>query len=632
VNPDTTVLPLSIDASRLTAAQALATRRLLELRDSQGAWDGLVDISATLPALFIVLLRTTGLIAKDEYTGIEIEVARHLLTHANPDGGFYKYRGAPSSVSATRLVRLVLGLVLGTSSDEVAVGVHGGANPRLDQELRHRLRGAVEHSTVFLHAERTAPSRQREPELALIQRLVAAYVLRGESPPFQPLLSPLLTARLRLDGEPAGCPVMSYLLRRHLPALSILHHVSGHRGKAPSRQIERLCDVIRDSQNSNGGWVYSSLTSILNLMALTAAGMPSDHPCVGRGLAFLRGKLVLLEGEGVVLNTWSADNWYTAVAVSVYLLNPEHGSGDEEIWGSIERLIQGQRADGGLPFGSGSENNPDIDTTAVVVSALGAAKRSAAPDLSRRIQAVIDKGLAFMVARQSRDGGFSEYDRACLSLMPGPFQLMREGFFSSTTTGVTARALMTMGFNGWGLDREPVRRALAFLLRHQSPNGAWWCRWWAAYLPGSEFALSALGSLGISVQAESQIDDPLWRQAQEAMRRCVAFIRAHQNPDGGWGETVRADVDIDAAGVGASDPVKTALALIGLEAAEVSPADPCLVRGFDFLFSRMTSDGRWDDDTATYTIFSGIQYYAHPLPAYLMPLWAISAHLARRGA
>ena len=57
------------------------------------------------------------------------------------------------------------------------------------------------------------------------------------------------------------------------------------------------------------------------------------------------------------------------------------------------------------------------------------------------------------------------------------------------------------------------------------------------------------------------------RRSKPAIRRAVAWLEEHQNPDGGWGEDLRSYDDPSLAGRGASTASQTAWALLALIAA-----------------------------------------------------------------
>ena len=168
---------------------------------------------------------------------------------------------------------------------------------------------------------------------------------------------------------------------------------------------------------------------------------------------------------------------------------------------------------------------------------------------------------------------------------------------------------------------------MRFLLRTQCPNGSWWSRWWAGYIPSAFHALKTYGSLGFRWESPPSTRDRLLLRSHDAMMRAVSFLKQHQNADGGWGETIRADTDTGYAGVSASTPVYTAIAVSGLLACGMPSTRPEIERGISFLLKTMTLDGIWPDEGAIYTIFAGACYYPSPLYSVVIPMNALNDYL-----
>ena len=107
-------------------------------------------------------------------------------------------------------------------------------------------------------------------------------------------------------------------------------------------------------------------------------------------------------------------------------------------------------------------------------------------------------------------------------------------------TGRAARADGQLGLRPRLLARAPARAT--FLLRTQRADGSWWGRWGSNFIYGTWSVLPACA-----------------RSARTSTRRtCGARSRgssAHQNADGGWGETLASYDDETLAGRGAVDAV-----------------------------------------------------------------------------
>ena len=111
------------------------------------------------------------------------------------------------------------------------------------------------------------------------------------------------------------------------------------------------------------------------------------------------------------------------------------------------------------------------------------------------------------------------------------------------------------------------------------------------------------------------------------MTRGIRFLLDHQNSDGGWGETIRADVDVAWAGRVRSRPVQTAAALYALLSCSYPVTSREVRRGFEWLLAAATRYGEWHDHQATFTILPGSLYYAHHMYSLTMLPAALSAFL-----
>jgi len=119
---------------------------------------------------------------------------------------------------------------------------------------------------------------------------------------------------------------------------------------------------------------------------------------------------------------------------------------------------------------------------------------------------------------------------------------------------VTAHVIEMFGRLGYGRDHALVAKGLAYLYRSQGADGSWFGRWGVNYVYGTGAVLPALAAVGEDM-------------SQPVVRRAVAWLTAHQNDDGGWGETCASYVDPSLRGTGESTASQTAWALIALLAA-----------------------------------------------------------------
>ena len=102
----------------------------------------------------------------------------------------------------------------------------------------------------------------------------------------------------------------------------------------------------------------------------------------------------------------------------------------------------------------------------------------------------------------------------------------------------------------------------------------------------------------------------------------VAWLKAHQNADGGWGESIRTYDDEGTAGRGESTASQTAWAVLGLLAGERELRSE-VRRGVDYLLNNQRSDGAWDELHFTGTGFPRHFYLRYHMYRNYFPLMAL---------
>jgi squalene-hopene/tetraprenyl-beta-curcumene cyclase len=109
------------------------------------------------------------------------------------------------------------------------------------------------------------------------------------------------------------------------------------------------------------------------------------------------------------------------------------------------------------------------------------------------------------------------------------------------------------------------------------------------------------------------------------IQRARQWLEAHQNDDGGWGESCASYIDPAEKGRGESTASQTAWALIGLCAfPELHRAS--IDRGVAYLLNRQQSDGCWDENLPTGTGFPGVLYLRYDLYRNYWPLHALATY------
>jgi squalene-hopene/tetraprenyl-beta-curcumene cyclase len=393
------------------------------------------------------------------------------------------------------------------------------------------------------------------------------------------------------------------------------HHHPARLRRAALTRAERWIVARQEADGSWGGiqppWVYS-------MIALALQGYPLDHPVMRAGFAGLDAFTVHEDGTRR-LEACQSPVWDTAWAV-LALADAGVAPDDASLVRATDWLLAEEirvpgdwsvrrphLAPGGWAFEFANDNYPDVDDTSEVVLAL---RRVAHPDADA-VAAAIDRGVAWTVGMQCRDGGWAAFDvdntrELCRRL---PFCDFGE-VIDPPSADVTAHMVEMLGL--LGRHGPELERGVEWLWRSQEADGSWFGRWGANHVYGTGAAVPAL------VAAGARPDDP-------RLRRAVAWRAAHQNPDGGWGEDLRSYGDDAWRGRGRSTPSQTAWALLALLA--VGDRGDAAERGVAYLAAAQRADGTWDEPEYTGTGFPGDFYINYHLYRQVFPVLALGRYV-----
>jgi squalene-hopene/tetraprenyl-beta-curcumene cyclase len=108
----------------------------------------------------------------------------------------------------------------------------------------------------------------------------------------------------------------------------------------------------------------------------------------------------------------------------------------------------------------------------------------------------------------------------------------------------------------------------------------------------------------------------------DALDRAARWLRAIQNPDGGWGESC-ASYARDCFAPAPSSASQTAWALLGLGAVGDHQSAP-FQQGVEYLLRLQTADGQWPEAATTGTGFPNVFYLTYAMYRDYFPLLALS--------
>ncbi|WP_404710780.1 squalene--hopene cyclase [Sphingomonas sp. MMS24-J13] len=394
--------------------------------------------------------------------------------------------------------------------------------------------------------------------------------------------------------------------------------------KLRARAIKACVDFVVERLNGEDGLgaIYPAMAN--SVMMFDCLGYPEDHPHRAIARASVEKLLVRRSDGEIYCQPCVSPVWDTALAAQA-MLEVRGDVAEGMAATAMDWLkplqvldVKGDWADerpnvrpGGWAFQYRNDHYPDLDDTAVVVMAMDQAQRRGE---ASGLDEAIARGREWVLGLQSKDGGWGAFDadNAYYYLNDIPFA-DHGALLDPPTADVTARCVSMLAQLGHPEDRPAIERGLAWLERDQHPEGSWWGRWGVNYIYGTWSVLCALNAAGVPPEAPT-------------MRRAVAWLETIQNEDGGWGESCDS-YDLDRKGHEPAPSIasQTGWALLALMAAgEVDGT--AVERGVAWLQAHQEKDGLWGQEHYTGGGFPRVFYLRyHGYPKYF-PLWALARY------
>lgn len=630
-------------SARLKESVSRATTFLLSLQKESGYWIGELEADSTLESDYIFFLYLTA-----KATPARIAKLAHTLRREQLAGGGWNiYAGGPPELNAT--VKGYFALKLAGDSAEAP---HMVAARRTALEL-----GGLEKTNSYVRfyfalaglvSWDKVPAMP--PELILLPKwffvnlyemsswtrgiVVPLTILFAQRPPWR------LPGNIRVDelwkdatrripARKWDRQIVSWhnffiLVDRIFRAYEALPW-KPLRGAAIARSRRWLLEHLERSDGLAA--IYPAMLN--SVLALIALGYPPDHPLTARERGYLSG-FEIEDDDSIRIQPCLPPVWDTALAMAALEeagVPPDHPALilgaqwllEKQVMGSGDWQVKNSdTCPAGWAFEFRNDFYPDVDDSAFVLMSLQNVTYS---DRARH-QAAIEKGLDWVLSMQNRDGGWGAFDKdnnhALLTRVPFADH---NAMIDPSTPDLTARALECLGRFGMRSSHPAVRKAVEYLRREQTTEGAWYGRWGVNYIYGTSGALRALETVGL--------------QSEEFARRAVAWLCKVQNPDGGFGESIASYDDPKLKGKGESTASQTAWGLIGLMTANLkvdSEAKSAAARAAHYLVDHQTGDGSWDEDQWTGTGFPQVFYLKYHLYRISFPLYALAryANLAQK--
>jgi len=618
---------------RLQQAIERGVNHLLSLQAQEGYWHGELEADTTLESDYIFYLHVLGKADPERIAKLANYIRRRQL----PDGGWSIYPGGPSELNATVKAYFALKLA-GDSADA----------PPLEKARRriHALGGleATNSYTRFYLALVGAAGWEMvpavPPELMLLPNwfylniyemsswtraiVIPLAILYAHKPRWS------LPIRARVDElfrDPARKTTAFdwdqhfFTWRNFFLALDRAFKLYERLPWKPLRQRalrQARQWLLEHLERSDGlGAIYPAMMNAV--FALLALGYPPDDPLTAREIGQLA-RYEIEDEDTIRLQPCISPVWDTGIAMVALeeaglpanhpaLVRAAGWLIEKQLVGPGDWQVKNRDAQpGGWAFEFRNDFFPDVDDTAFVLMAL---QRVDYPDRTRLGRAV-HRGLAWLLSMQNRDGGWGAFDRDndCRILTQVPFA-DHNAMTDPSTADVTARVVECLGRYGWPASHPVIQRALTFMLRDQAPDGSWYGRWGVNYVYGTGGVLRALETVALT--------------AREYCQRAAAWLRAVQNPDGGFGESIASYYDPQLKAKGRSTPSQTAWGLIGLLAA-AEHTDPSVARALAYLVEQQNPDGSWDEQEFTGTGFPCVFYLKYHLYRNYFPLYALARY------
>ena len=612
----------SVSQDFLAAAETAiyrSQRYLLSIQYPDGYWWAELESNPTMESEYLLLTYFLDVVDRERWR----KLANYILSRQRTDGSWGQYFGAPGDVSTSVECYFALKLA-GISADTPEMGkarefiLSKGGVPRV------RIFTKIWLSLFGQWEWKGTP--MMPPELMFLPSWFPFNIYQFSSwarATIVPMLIILNQQPLRRVPQWAGIDELYPTPREHtdyslpepkeligwrrffhtadkLLRLYQMMPVQPGRRKA----TEKAARWIVSHQEADGSWGGIQPPWVYSLIALKHLGYPMDHPVMKKGFEGFEG-FAIEEGDTWRVQACISPVWDTCL-VLVGLLDSGMAPLDPAIrkaarWMLKEQILTGgdwqvkvkSTLPGGWAFEFENDIYPDVDDAAEVIMALDMA-RLEGEDEGWRADA-IKRGVEWVLSMQCGNGGWAAFDKDNDKgyIAKIPFSDFGETL-DPPSVDVTAHVVEMLGKLGYKKDHPAVKSAYGYMRSEQELDGPWFGRWGVNYIYGAGAVLPALQAIGEDM-------------GQPYIMRSVDWLIAHQNQDGGWGESCASYVDLSLKGKGPSTPSQTSWALLALLAAlgKDTVGNAAIEGGIRYLAETQEDDGSWDEPYFTGTGFPG---------------------------
>jgi squalene-hopene/tetraprenyl-beta-curcumene cyclase len=636
-----TKLPISIPEPEVASLEnSIETSRnwLLSRQTPEGWWCAELEADTTLESYFILFKTLFGHRDDPKIPKLAKVIRQCML----PDGGWNIFEGGPPEISISCLSYFALKLA-GVSSSE--------PDMRRSRDAILKMGGVVKANTytkyylAFFDQYDWNHVPAIPPEMILIPTVSPFHIYDMSSwsrTIFVPLsiiyaLKPtcIVPKECHIDELFAGGREHSdlalardkqpitwknfFLLTDKALKIAEKFPIGPARRIAIKRAEQWMIERFKES-----GGLSAILPAMMNSMiALKCLGYAEDHPLVKEGIHELDLLEIYDENDDTIrVQPCVSPVWDTCI--SVYALgqtgldrnHPAMKQGASWLLSKQSKLpgdwaVNNPAPPGGWYFEFRNEFYPDVDDTCMTLMALEHADAREGLQVQR---AAMDRGLVWMLGMQNEDGGWASFDRGNDKewMTKVPFA-DHNAMIDPSTADITSRVLESLSFRKeFHLGNPIAQKAIEFIKKDQCEDGSWFGRWGVNYIYGTWQVLRGLKLIGEDMN-------------KGYLRRGVEWFKHHQNPDGGWGESIASYEDPSQKGKGESTPSQTAWALMGLISGNQGQSQS-VRRGVKYLIESQTADGTWDEIPWTGTGFPKVFYLRYHYYRHYFPMMALAQY------
>jgi len=598
-----------------------------------GYWVEELESNATITAEYVFLMHFLGI----DDPGRREKIKNYLVKHQCEDGGWSLYFGGPSDISTTVEAYIALKMCdMPVEAEEMArarqcIFSNGGVRsarvftkiflamlgqsswdyvPAMPVELN-----LLPNGFYFNIYEMSSWSRGTVVPLTIVATFKPVWTL-----PEKYAVKEIFTGAdrdLSIKSREPGLNWFNTFLFID-KALKFL-------GKCPWKPLRKVAlnkakRWTLNHQEPEGDFSGIQPAMFNSLLALKLLGYPMDHPAIVKGLQAID-RFMIERDDQLLMQACVSPLWDTSIACNALMdagVPADHPALVKAAEWTWPKQVS-QKGDwslknpdtppGGWSFEFFNQNYPDCDDTAEILMALKMIPVSDASMKEREFQ----RAVTWLLSMQSENGGWAAFDQDNDHELFNEIPFADHGaMLDPPTVDVTGRVLWLLGRLDFDRENPQVQAALEFIRHEQEEDGSWFGRWGVNYIYGTWLVLCGLHSMNEDM-------------SQPYIRKAVDWMIAHQNPDGGWGETCESYADPSLAGKGNSTASQTAWAVMALvEAGEAKHS--AVQRGIEYLIARQEEDGSWYEDEFTGTGFPRHFYIRYHMYRQFFPLMAMARY------